>query len=305
MSADGGRAPGFEGATTWLNSDPLTPDALHGKVVLVDFWTYTCINWLRTLPYIRAWSRKYREDGLIVVGVHTPEFEFERDVDNVRRETTARDIDYPVAIDSDYVIWDAFANHYWPALYFVDRVGVIRDHHFGEGRYEQSERVIQQLLGVERDLVSIEGAELEAPADWADLDSPETYLGYERGAAATDVEPSLLRRNEWTLSGDWTPRPQGVTSNEPGGSIAYRFHARDLHLVMGPRERDRPVRFRVLVDGEEPGASHGSDVDEAGNGIVSEQRLFQLVRQLGRIADRTFEFEVLEAGVEAFVFTFG
>ncbi len=242
---------------------------------------------------------------MIVVGVHTPEFEFERDVDNVRRETAARDIDYPVAIDSDYAIWDAFANHYWPALYFVDREGVIRDHHFGEGRYEQSERVIQQLLGVERDLVSIEGAELEAPADWADLDSPETYLGYERGVANTDVEPSLLRRNEWTLSGDWTPRPQGVTLNEPGGSIAYRFHARDLHLVMGPRERDKPVRFRVLVDGEAPGAAHGGDVDEAGNGVVSEQRLFQLVRQHGRIADRTFEIEFLDAGVEAFVFTFG
>ena len=278
---------------------------MHGKVVLVDFWTYTCINWLRTLPYIRAWSRKYRDDGLIVVGVHTPEFEFERDVDNVRRETAARDIDYPVAIDSDYAIWDAFANRYWPALYFVDREGVIRDHHFGEGRYEQSERVIQQLVGVERELVSIEGSELEAPADWADLDSPETYLGYERGVASTGIEPSLLRRNEWTLSGDWTPRPQGVASNEPGGSIAYRFHARDLHLVMGPREHDKPVRFRVLVDGEAPGASHGCDVDEAGNGVVSEQRLFQLVRQHGRIADRTFEIEFLDAGVEAFVFTFG
>jgi hypothetical protein len=242
---------------------------------------------------------------LIVVGVHTPEFEFERDVDNVRRETAARDIDYPVAIDSDYAIWDAFANRYWPALYFVDREGVIRDHHFGEGRYEQSEQVLQKLLGVERDLVSIEGTELEAPADWADLESPETYLGYARGGGSTDVEASLLLRNQWALSGDWTRRAQGVILNEPGGRIAYRFHARDLHLVMGLRERDKPVRFRVRVDGEAPGGSHGSDVDEGGNGAVSEQRLFQLVRQTGRVDDRTFDIEFLDAGVEAYVFTFG
>jgi thiol-disulfide isomerase/thioredoxin len=299
------RIPSLDGATEWINSEPLTPSDLHGHVVLFDFWTYTCINWLRTLPYIRAWSRKYRDDGLIVIGVHTPEFEFEHDLENVRRQVEAMDVDYPVAVDNDYAVWDAFANRYWPALYIADKEGVIRDHHFGEGRYEESERVIQELLGVDRELVSIEGTDFEAPADWNDLGSPETYLGYERGDGRADIEPSKLRRNQWTLSGDWSVRPQGVALNEPGGEIAYRFHARDLHLVLGPLNGSGSVRFRVTVDGEAPGAAHGSDVDEQGNGVVSEERLYQLIRQHGPIDDRTFEITFLDPGVEAYVFTFG
>jgi thiol-disulfide isomerase/thioredoxin len=299
------RIPSLDGATEWINSEPLTPADLHGHVVLFDFWTYTCINWLRTLPYIRGWSRKYKDDGLIVIGVHTPEFEFEHDLENVRHQVMAMDVDYPVAVDNDYKVWDAFANRYWPALYIADKEGVIRDHHFGEGRYEESERVIQELLGVERELVSIEGTDLEAPADWNDLGSPETYLGYERGDGRTDIAPSELRRNQWTLSGDWSVRPQGVALNEPGGGIAYRFHARDLHLVLGPHNGTGSVRFRVLVDGEAPGGSRGSDVDDQGNGLVSEQRLYQLIRQHGHIDDRTFEITFLDPGVEAYVFTFG
>ncbi len=299
------RTPSLDGATEWINSEPLTPADLHGHVVLFDFWTYTCINWLRTLPYIRAWSRKYKDDGLIVIGVHTPEFEFEHDLENVRHQVKAMGVDYPVAVDNDYKVWDAFANRYWPALYIADKEGVIRDHHFGEGRYEESERVIQELLGVERELVSAEGADFEAPADWNDLGSPETYLGYERGDGRSDIAPSELRRNQWTLSGDWSVRPQGVALNEPGGGIAYRFHARDLHLVLGPYNGTGSVRFRVLVDGEAPGESHGSDVDDQGNGVVSEQRLYQLIRQHGHIDDRTFEITFLDPGVEAYVFTFG
>jgi thiol-disulfide isomerase/thioredoxin len=299
------RIPSLDGATEWINSEPLTPADLHGHVVLFDFWTYTCINWLRTEPYIRAWARKYKDDGLIVIGVHTPEFEFEHDLENVRHQVKAMDVDYPVAVDNDYKVWDAFANRYWPALYIADKEGVIRDHHFGEGRYEESERVIQELLGVERELVSVEGTDFEAPADWNDLGSPETYLGYERGDGRTDIAPSELRRNQWSLSGDWSVRPQGVALNEPGGGIAYRFHARDLHLVLGPHNGTGSVRFRVLVDGEAPGESHGSDVDDQGNGVVSEQRLYQLVRQHGHIDDRTFEITFLDPGVEAYVFTFG
>jgi thiol-disulfide isomerase/thioredoxin len=299
------RIPSLDGATEWINSEPLTPADLHGHVVLFDFWTYTCINWLRTLPYIRGWSRKYKDDGLIVIGVHTPEFEFEHDLENVRHQVMAMDVDYPVAVDNDYKVWDAFANRYWPALYIADKEGVIRDHHFGEGRYEESERVIQELLGVERELLSVEGTDLEAPADWNDLGSPETYLGYERGDGRTDIAPSELRRNQWTLSGDWSVRPQGVALNEPGGGIAYRFHARDLHLVLGPHNGTGSVRFRVLVDGEAPGGSRGSDVDDQGNGLVSEQRLYQLIRQHGHIDDRTFEITFLDPGVEAYVFTFG
>ena len=299
------RIPSLDGATEWLNSEPLTPADLHGHVVLFDFWTYTCINWLRTEPYIRAWSRKYKDDGLIVIGVHTPEFEFEHDLENVRQQVKAMDVDYPVAVDNDYKVWDAFANRYWPALYIADKEGVIRDHHFGEGRYEESERVIQELLGVERELVSIEGTGLEAPADWNDLGSAETYLGYERGDGRADIAPSELRRNQWTLSGDWNVRPQGVALNEPGGGIAYRFHARDLHLVLGPHNGTGSVRFRVLIDGDAPGESHGSDIDNQGNGVVSEQRLYQLIRQQGHIDDRTFEITFLDPGVEAYVFTFG
>jgi thiol-disulfide isomerase/thioredoxin len=295
--------PSLGGATGWVNSEPLSADELRGRVVLVNFWTWTCINWLRQEPYVRAWSQAYRDDGLIVVGVHTPEFSFEHDLDGVRRAVEVRAIEYPVAADNDYAVWDAFANHYWPALYFVDRDGVIRDHHFGEGRYEQSERVIQQLLAVDRELVSVDGLGAEAAADWEDLDSPETYVGDGRAERRTDDPPASLRRNHWSLSGDWTTRAQGAVLNEAGGGIAFRFHARDLHLVL--RAGAGPVRFRATLDGDAPGDSHGLDIDDQGTGVVSEPRLYQLIRQPGRIEERTFEITFLDAGVEAYVFTFG
>ena len=294
--------PPLDGATGWLNSPPLTPAGLRGRVVLVQFWTFTCINWLRTLPYVRAWAERYKDDGLIVVGAHTPEFWFEADVDNIQRAVTAMRIDYPVAVDSEYAIWDAFANRYWPALYFVDREGKIRDEHFGEGRYEGSERVLQELLGVDRELVSVVGDGIEAPADWDDLDSPETYLGEQRGERRGG-DAGSLQRNHWALTGDWTIQEQGAKLNEAGGGIAFRFHARDLHLVLRPG--DTPVPFRVSLDGEAPGTSHGIDVDEQGNGVVSEPRLYQLIRQPGRIEEHTFEITFPEPGVEAYVFTFG
>jgi thiol-disulfide isomerase/thioredoxin len=294
--------PPLDGATEWLNSPPLTPAGLRGRVVLVQFWTFTCINWLRTLPYVRAWAEQYKDDGLIVVGAHTPEFWFEADIDNIRRAVTAMRIDYPVAVDSEYAIWDAFGNRYWPALYFVDREGKIRDEHFGEGRYEGSERVLQELLGVDRELVSVVGDGIEAPADWDDLDSPETYLGDQRGERRGD-DAGSLRRNHWALSGDWTIQEQGAKLNEAGGGIAFRFSARDLHLVLRPV--DGSVRFRVTLDGNEPGASHGADIDADGAGVVSEPRLYQLIRQPGRIEDHTFEITFAERGVEAYVFTFG
>ena len=297
------RSPGFDGATAWVNSEPLGTDDLRGRVVLVQFWTFTCINWLRTLPYVRAWHERYEQDGLLVVGVHTPEFWFEHDLESIRRAVTEMRIEYPVAVDNDYAVWDAFANNYWPALYFVDREGVIRDEHFGEGRYEQSERSLQQLLGVERELTPVVGTGIEAEADWEDLDSPETYLGTQRGERRSDGGPDSLHRNHWTLSGDWTIGEQGTVLNEAHGGIAFRFHARDLNLVLRPA--DGPIRFRVAVDGGAPGESHGVDVDEQGNGVASEPRLYQLVRQPGRIEDRTFEITFLDPGIEANVFTFG
>jgi len=296
------RSPGFDRASGWLNSAPLTADDLSGRVVLVQFWTFTCINWLRTLPYVRAWAQAYEQNGLLVVGVHTPEFWFERDVENVRRAVEAMGIGYPVALDPEYAVWDSFANRYWPALYFVDGDGKIRDEHFGEGRYEQSERVLQELLGVDRELVSVVGDGIEAPADWDDLDTPETYLGEQRGERRSD-DAASLRRNYWALSGDWTIQPQGAALDEAGGRIAFRFHARDLHLVLRPA--NGPVRFRVTLDGDAPGASHGGDVDADGAGVASEPRLYQLIRQPGRIEERTLEITFLEPGVEAYVFTFG
>jgi thiol-disulfide isomerase/thioredoxin len=312
-----GRLPGFDGATGWLNSTPLNPDELRGKVVLVDFWTYTCINWLRTLPYVRAWSERYRARGLVVIGVHTPEFPFEHDFENVRRMVKTLRVDYPVAVDSDYAVWDAFANRYWPALYAVDTEGALRFHHFGEGRYAESEGAIQALLGFDDELVSVEGSGLEAPADWDTLESPETYLGYglaERfaspgGAVANErrayVVPETLRPNRWALAGEWTIGRHASVPNDPGGRIAYRFHARDVHLVLAPAEGNAPVAFRVLIDGNAPGSSHGGDVDEHGEGVVSEPRLYQLVRQQGRVADRTFEITFVDPGVQAYAFTFG
>ena len=308
--------PALGGATGWLNSEPLGPAELRGRVVLVDFWTFTCINWLRTEPYVRAWSRAYRDDGLVVIGVHTPEFSFEHGIDRVRQAIKEREIDYPVAVDNDYAIWSAFDNHYWPALYFVDSDGVIRDHHFGEGRYEQSERVIQRLLGIERELVFVEGVGLEAEADWDQLRTPETYLGYGRsedfassGGAAFDKRrvyelPEHLAFNHWALAGEWTIGRENVVLDGAGGSIAYRFHARDAHLVLSAGAHS-PIPFRVLIDGEAPGPAHGVDVDEDGNGLLREGRLYQLVRQDGEVRDRTLEITFHEPGAEAYVFTFG
>jgi thiol-disulfide isomerase/thioredoxin len=310
------RMPSFGGATGWLNSEPLGPAELRGHVVLADFWTLTCINWLRTEPYIRAWSQAYRNDGLIVIGVHTPEFSFEHELDRVRQATTERAIDYPVALDNDYEVWGAFNNNYWPALYFVDAEGVIRDQHFGEGRYEQSERVIQQLLGIERELVSVEGLGVEAEADWDNLNTPETYLGYARSerfasqAGAAFDEPGVyelperLGSNNWALGGEWTIGREKVVPGQAGGIIAFRFDARDAHLVLSPGAR-KAIPFRVLLDGEAPGASHGVDVDDEGNGVLRDGRLYQLVRQHDGVRERTLEITFLEPGAEAYAFTFG
>jgi thiol-disulfide isomerase/thioredoxin len=294
--------PSLDGATGWLNSEPLGPAELRGHVVLVNFWTLTCINWLRQEPYVRAWSQAYRDDGLIVIGVHTPEFSFEHDLELVRQAVEVREIDYPVAQDNDYGIWTAFANHYWPALYFVDKDGVIRDQHFGEGRYEESERVIQELLGVERELVSVEGLGAEAEADWDHLRTTETYLGYARGQQAAPRDGLSL--NEWALVGDWKTGPENVALEQAGGSIAFRFHARDAHLVLTPGAHE-PIPFRVLLDGEAPGPSHGVDVDEDGNGLLREGRMYQLVRQHDGVRERTLVITFLEPGAEAFAFTFG
>src|SRR4051794_23248482 len=294
-----GRLASFEGAAGWLNSPPLTTEGLRGKVVLVDFWTYTCINWLRTLAYVRAWHERYAAAGLVVIGVHTPEFPFERDERNVRRAVAAMDVAYPVALDPDYAVWEAFANHYWPAAYLADGEGKIRHHHFGEGGYEEQERAIQQLLGVDGELVAVDPAGFEAQADWASLDSPETYLGAQQGENRSP--PGELSLNRWSLDGDWDVEPHAAVGS---GRLAFRFHARDVHLVMGPREPGVEVPYRVLLDGEAPGAAHGLDVDADGRGEVSEQRLHQLIRQPAPIADRTVELEFL-APVEAYCFTFG
>jgi thiol-disulfide isomerase/thioredoxin len=308
--------PSLGRATQWLNSEPLGPAELRDHVVLVDFWTLTCINWLRTEPYVRAWSQAYRDDGLIVIGVHTPEFSFEHEIDRVRQATQERAIDYPVVVDNDYEVWDAFDNHYWPALYFVDAEGIIRDHHFGEGRYEESERVVQRLLGVERDLVSVEGLGVEAQADWDHLQTPETYLGYERSEHFASPErpafdqrrayelPERLRLNHWALAGEWTIGRENVVLDQAGGTIAYRFHARDAHLVLSAGAPE-PIPFRVLLDDQAPGSSHGVDVDEDGNGLLEDGRLYQLVREHDTVRERTLQITFLEPGAEAYVFTFG
>ena len=308
--------PPLGGATDWLNSEPLGPADLRGHVVLVNFWTWTCINWLRQEPYVRAWSQAYRNDGLIVIGVHTPEFSFEHEIDGVRQATRERAIDYPVVVDNDYAIWNAFANRYWPALYFVDADGIIRDDQFGEGRYAKSERVIQRLLGIEREPVSVEGRGVEAEADWDHLRTPETYLGYRRGerfasadGAAYDERrayelPERLRLNQWALAGEWTIGAENVALDRAGGSIACRYHARDAHLVLSRRARE-PIPFRVLLDGEAPGASHGVDVDGDGAGVLQDGRMYQLVREHDAVRDRTLEITFLEPGVEAYAFTFG
>jgi hypothetical protein len=309
----GGHLPGFDGATGWLNSGPLTPAGLRGKVVLVDFWTYTCINWLRTLGYVRAWANKYDDQGLVVVGVHTPEFPFEKDADNVRWAAKEMRIEYPVALDPNYAVWSAFSNNYWPAVYIADAEGRIQHHQFGEGGYDECERVIQQLLreaGRDRigdDLVSptLEGFEVQA--DWTNLESPETYLGSDQAQnfAGTDVPPDSLALNQWALAGDWTIEGGASVLNQAGGRIAFRFHARDVNLVLGPRTPATPIPFRVLVDGDPPGDAHGLDVDKKGNGTVVQQRLHQLIRAPRSIRDRTFEIAFFEPGVEGYVFTFG
>jgi thiol-disulfide isomerase/thioredoxin len=318
-----GRMPSLDGATGWLNSPPLTTAGLRGSVVLVDFWTYTCINWLRTLPYVRAWADRYQDHGLVVIGVHTPEFDVEHDLDNLRRAVKDLRVEYPVAVDNDYAIWSAFDNHYWPALYFVDTQGQIRHHRFGEGDYEESEMILQQLLteagsgGIGHDLVSVEAEGAEAAADWASLRSPENYLGYERtenfaspNGAVLDTPhayavPTRLRLNHWALAGAWTVQRGAVALNQAGGRIAYRFHARDLHLVMAPAAPRTAVRFRVRIDGQPPGAAHGTDVDDQGNGALIEPRLYQLLRQPGPVTERTFEITFLDPGVQAYAFTFG
>jgi len=318
-----GELPSFAGATGWLSSPPLTPAGLRGKVVLVEFWTYTCINWLRTLPYVRAWAEKYKTQGLVVIGVHTPEFPFEKNVDNVQRAVKDLRVDYPVAIDSDSAIWRAFNNVYWPALYFADAQGRIRHHQFGEGNYDQSEMILEGLLreagatGLRDELVAVDPRGLEVAADWASLKSPENYVGSSRtegfaspGGVVPDKRhvykaPAQLALNHWALSGDWTIGQRAVSLHAAGGRIAYGFHARDLHLVMGPAARGSSVRMRVRIDGQPPGASHGADVDDQGNGTVTEQRLHQLIRQPKPILDRRFEIEFLDPGVEAFSFTFG
>jgi thiol-disulfide isomerase/thioredoxin len=318
-----GRLPGFDRATGWLNSEPLTPDGLRGRVVLVDFWTYTCINWLRTLPYVRAWASKYRDHGLTVIGVHTPEFGFEHDRGNVTARAKGFGVDWPIAVDSDYGVWQAFANHYWPAVYLADAEGHIRYHHFGEGEYAMTEMAIQQLLilagadGIDGELATVEPTGFEVEADWRSLRSPETYLGYGQatglsvpGDAQVDAayeypEPSRLGLNQWAPSGRWTIARHASVLNEPGGRIAFRFQARDVNLVMGPAARGASVPMRVLLDGRAPGAARGFDVDEEGNGAVADQRLYQLVRQPAPIEERLIEIEFLQPGIEAYCFTFG
>jgi len=318
-----GMLPSLDGASGWLNSQPLTPGGLRGHVVVVQFWTYTCINWLRTQAYFRAWSQSYRDRGLVTIGVHTPEFKFEHDLDNVRWAVEARKIDYPVAIDNDFEVWRAFANNYWPALYFIDAQGQIRHHRFGEGDYERSEMVIRQLLadaGVEDlrpGLAAVEPNGDEIQADWEDLGSPESYLGNGQatgfdpgGRAAWDepheyTAPEHLRLNHWGLTGNWTVRSDASALNEPNGRIAYQFHARDVNLVVGPPRKGAKVRFRVLLDGGSAGAGHGADVHANGSGTIVQQRMYQLIRLAKPIHDRRFEIEFLDSGAEAFCFTFG
>jgi thiol-disulfide isomerase/thioredoxin len=307
-------SPSFDGATEWLNSEPLGPAELRGHVVVANFWTLTCINWLRQEPYVRAWAKAYKDDGLIVVGVHTPEFTFEQETPRIRQAIEQYEIDYPVAVDSDYGVWNGFSNHYWPALYFLDREGVVRDEHFGEGRYEASERVIQKLLGIERDPVPVQGVGVEAEADWGTLRTPETYLGFRRAERFADNarydERSTYRPaphlslNHWGLAGEWTVGPEAVTAEQAGASISFRFEARDVHLVLS-RSAAAPVPFRVTIDGEAPGPSHGTDVDADGNGMLDAGRLYQLIREVGEVRERTIEITFLEPGAETYAFTFG
>jgi thiol-disulfide isomerase/thioredoxin len=321
--ANEGPMPSLDGIVAWLNSKPLTRKDLKGKVVLIDFWTYSCINCLRTIPYVEAWSRRYASDGLVVIGVHTPEFGFEKDRANIQNAIKKLGITYAVAVDSDQAVWRAFQNQYWPAHYFIDAFGTIRYHHFGEGEYGKSEEVIQQLLKEKNSsaaaggLVQVTGTGSQAPPDLADVQSPETYIGYERkqnfvssekikhNAAATYTAPVQMKLNEWGLDGKWIVSKEYAALSSAPGKIVFRFHARDIHLVLGPGKNENPVRFRVLVDGAPPQEDHGADTDPDGNGSVSEYRLYQLIRQKGKIVDRTFQIEFLDSGIQAFAFTFG
>ncbi len=322
LPVEGHLAP-FDGATQWLNSEPLTPERLRGRVVVVDFWTYTCVNWLRTLPYVRAWAAKYADAGLTVVGVHTPEFGFEHRVDNVTAQTRNLAVGYPVAVDNDYAVWRAFSNRFWPALYIADGDGRVRYHHFGEGEYAMAEMVVQQLLteagakDVDQDLVVVKPRGLEVAADWRTLRSAETYLGYGQSTGfASEIRARFDRAhqyvaapqlplNHWDLSGTWTVAQHAALLQEAGGRIAFQFHARDVNLVMGPAPAGGPVRFRVLLDGEIPDGATGTDVGADGRGTVADQRCYQLVRQHGPVGERRFEIEFLDAGAEAYCFTFG
>lgn len=310
-------------ADQWLNSAPLTPEALRGKVVLVNFWTYSCINWRRQLPYVRAWQEKYKDKGLVVIGVHAPEFEFEKNIANVQWAVKDMKVNYPVAVDNNHAIWRAFSNQAWPALYFIDAQGRLRHQYFGEGAYEQSEALIQALLreagatGVGNDVVEVNARGHDAAPDWNNLGSPENYVGFEhtrnfaspggimRSKAHAYSAPEVLRLNQWALSGEWTVRNDAVTANSSGGRIAYRFKARDLHLVMGPETSGKSIRFRVSIDGKAPGTERGIDVDEQGYGTLTEQRMYTLIRQSGTITDRQFDIEFLDQGAEAFAFAFG
>lgn len=318
-----GQLASFSGATGWLNSEPLTPADLRGYVVLVDFWTFTCVNWLRTFPYVRAWAQKYRDKGLLVIGVHTPEFPFEGDIDNVRKQAKALGVEYPIAVDTNYGVWRAFDNNYWPAVYVADAMGRIRSHHFGEGAYEMSEMIVQQLLadagfsGFSDDLVAVQPEGTQVAADLSTLESGETYTGYQQAEGFASPEnvvpdrpqpytiPKRLNLNEWALSGDWTITDRAAVLNGTTGRIAFRFHARDVNLVMGPLKGAPSVRFRVFLDGKSDGAANGTDVGGQSQGTADDQRLYQLIRQQGDIDDRTFEIEFLNPGVEAYCFTFG
>jgi thiol-disulfide isomerase/thioredoxin len=316
--------PSFSGATAWLNTRPLTAADLKGKVVLVEFWTFTCINWRRTLPYVRAWEKRYKDKGLIVIGVSTPEFSFEHDINNVQRATTEMDMTFPVAIDNDYGVWRAFDNEYWPAMYFIDVKGHIRHHQFGEGDYEESEKVIQQLLteagakDIPTGLSSVNPTGDELAADMNTLGSGENYVGYGRsenfsspGGVVNDKPhvynpPAHLQLNQWALEGDWTLSDEAATGNKAGGKITYCFHARDVNLILGPaKPGGNPIRFQVRIDGHAPGPAHGVDTDEQGNGKVTEQGMYQLIRQPGPIINREITIEFLDPGVQAFDFTFG
>jgi cytochrome c biogenesis protein CcdA/thiol-disulfide isomerase/thioredoxin len=314
--------PDLGGAIAWINSPPLTGGQLQGHVVLVDFWTYSCINCLRSIPYVRAWAERYKDSGLIVIGVHTPEFAFEKDEDNVKRAVSELKITYPVALDNDYKIWKAFNNSYWPADYLIDATGHIRHHHFGEGKYDETEQQIQELLKEHNPQLSVNGlvkvaaSGAEAPPD-SDVESPETYIGYERGdsflspggfkqdVAHAYLIPKHLELNQWGLSGKWTDHAQVANLDSAKGRIVFRFHARDVHLVLGPAPNGKPVRFRVKIDGQAPGENHGVDTDAQGDGKITDQRLYQLIRQKTAIEDRTFEIEFLDPGAQAYSFTFG